>query len=100
MRQLTKDTTIEDIIFDLKDDGQNELAEWLQDNYIVNKAINEEAMCQDSYDEGYEVGYDDGYEVGYDDGYDEGCNDTSEELNIESYEKGYKQGLIDAKKSK
>lgn len=80
MRQLTKDTTIEDIIFDLKDDGQNELAEWLQDNYIVNKAINEEAMCQDSYDEG--------------------CNDTSEELNIESYEKGYKQGLIDAKKSK
>ena len=59
MRQLTKDTTIEDIIFDLKDDGQNELAEWLQDNYIVNKAINEEAMCQDSYDEGYEVGYDD-----------------------------------------
>lgn len=45
MRQLTKDTTIEDIIFDLKDDGQNELAEWLQDNYIVNKAINEEAMC-------------------------------------------------------
>lgn len=90
MRQLTKNTTIEDIIFDLKDDGQNELAEWLQDNYIVNKAINEEAMCQDSYDEGYEVGYDDGY--------DEGCNDTSEELNIESYEKGYKQGLIDAKK--
>lgn len=88
MRQLTKDTTIEDIIFDLKDDGQNELAEWLQDNYIVNKAINEEAMCQDSYDEGYEVGYDDG------------CNDTSEELNIKSYEKGYKQGLIDAKKLK
>lgn len=96
MRQLTKDTTIEDIIFDLKDDGQNELAEWLQDNYIVNKAINEEAMCQDSYDEGYEVGYDDGY----DEGYDEGCNDTSEELNIKSYEKGYKQGLIDAKKLK
>lgn len=62
MRQLTKDTTIEDIIFDLKDDGQNELAEWLQENYIVNKAINEEAMCQDSYDEGYEVGYDDGYD--------------------------------------
>lgn len=87
MRQLTKDTTIEDIIFDLKNDGQNELAEWLQENYIVN-SINEEAMCQDSYDEGYEVGY------------DEGCNDTSEELNIESYEKGYKQGLIDAKKSK
>lgn len=88
MRQLTKDTTIEDIIFDLKDDGQNELAEWLQENYIVDKAINEEAMCQDSYDEGYEVGYDDG------------CNDTSEELNIKSYEKGYKQGLIDAKKLK
>lgn len=62
MRQLTKNTTIEDIIFDLKDDGQNELAEWLQENYIVNKAINEEAMCQDSYDEGYEIGYDDGYE--------------------------------------
>lgn len=80
MRQLTKNTTIEDIIFDLKDDGQNELAEWLQENYIVNKVINEEAMCQDSYDEG--------------------CNDASEELNIESYEKGYKQGLIDAKKSK
>lgn len=91
MRQLTKDTTIEDIIFDLKNDGQNELAEWLQENYIVN-SINEEAMCQDSYDEGYEVGYDAGY--------DEGCNDTSEEPNIESYEKGYKQGLIDAKKSK
>lgn len=44
MRQLTKDTTIEDIIFDLKNDGQNELAEWLQENYIVN-SINEEAMC-------------------------------------------------------
>ena len=80
MRQLTKNTTIEDIIFDLKDDGQNELAEWLQENYIVNEAINEEAMCQDSYDEGYDDGY----------------NDASEE----SYEKGYKQGLIDAKKSK
>lgn len=61
MRQLTKNTTIEDIIFDLKDDGQNELANWLEENY--NAIISDvEAKCQHSYEVGYESGYDDGYD--------------------------------------
>ena len=69
MRRLTKDTTIEDVIFDLRNENQNELADWLEEKY--NAVIGDvEAKCHDNYETGYEVGY----ESGYDDGYDE-CRD-------------------------
>lgn len=73
MRQLTKDTTIEDVIFDLRNDNQNELADWLEENY--NAIVGDiESKCHDSYENGYE----NGYESGYDDGYDEGRNEVGE----------------------
>lgn len=73
MRQLTKNTTIEDIIFDLRNENQVELADWLEENY--NAIISDvEAKCHDSYETGYEVGY----ENGYDDGYGEGLNEIDE----------------------
>lgn len=69
MRQLTKNITIEDVIFDLRNENQVELADWLEEKY--NAVICDvEAKCHDSYENGYEVGY----ESGYDDGYDE-CRD-------------------------
>lgn len=55
MRQLTKNTTIEDVIFDLRNENQVELADWLEENYNAN-------ICQHSYEVGYESGYDDGYD--------------------------------------
>lgn len=93
MRQLTKNTTIEDVIFDLRNENQNELADWLEEKYnaIVS---NVESKCQHSYETGYEIGC----EEGYDDGYGEGYDEAIAELDINSYEKGYNQGLIDAKK--
>lgn len=61
MRQLTKNTTIEDVIFDLRNENQVELADWLEENY--NAIISDvEAKCQHSYEVGYESGYDDGYD--------------------------------------
>lgn len=61
MRQLTKNTTIEDVIFDLRNENQVELADWLEENY--NAIIDDvEAKCQHSYEVGYESGYDDGYD--------------------------------------
>lgn len=73
MRQLTKNTTIEDVIFDLRNENQTELADWLEENY--NAIIGDvEAKCHDSYETGYEVGY----ENGYDDGYGEGLNEVDE----------------------
>lgn len=93
MRQLTKNTTIEDVIFDLRNENQTELADWLEENY--NTAIGDvESKCQHSYEAGCEEGYDEGY----DEGYNEGYNEAIAELDIHSYEKGYNQGLIDAKK--
>lgn len=73
MRQLTKNTTIEDVIFDLRNENQTELADWLEENYtaIIGDI---EAKCHDSYETGYEVGY----ENGYDDGYGEGLNEADE----------------------
>lgn len=61
MRQLTKDTTIEDVIFDLRNENQVELADWLEEKY--NAIIGDvEAKCHDSYKNGYEVGYESGYD--------------------------------------
>lgn len=61
MRQLTKNTTIEDVIFDLRNENQTELADWLEENY--NAIIGDvEAKCHDSYETGYESGYDDEYD--------------------------------------
>lgn len=61
MRQLTKNTTIKDVIFDLRNENQVELADWLEENY--NAIIGDvEAKCQHSYEVGYESGYDDGYD--------------------------------------
>ena len=70
MRQLTKNTTIEDVIFDLRNENQVELADWLEENY--NAIIGDvKAKCQHSYEVGYESGYDDGYDDGYDECRDE-----------------------------
>lgn len=93
MRRLTKDTTIEDVIFDLRNENQDELANWLEEHY--NAIIGDiEAKCHN----GYEAGNEEGYDEGYDEGYNEGYNEAIAELDIHSYEKGYNQGLIDAKK--
>ena len=61
MRQLTKNTTIEDVIFDLRHANHVELADWLEEKY--NAVIGDvKAKCQHSYEVGYESGYDDGYD--------------------------------------
>ena len=61
MRQLAKNTTIEDVIFDLRNENQVELAHWLEEKY--NAIIGDvEAKYQHSYEVGYESGYDDGYD--------------------------------------
>lgn len=61
MRQLTKNTTIEDVIFDLRNENQVELADWLEEKYNA-VTCDVEAKCQHSYEVGYESGYDDGYD--------------------------------------
>lgn len=57
MRYITNNTSLEDIIYDLRhEDNMEELALWLEDN------VEEKKYSDSSYDEGYEQGFDDGYE--------------------------------------
>lgn len=54
MRNLTNNTSLEDIIYDLRnEDNKEELALWLEDNVEVKS---------NQYDQGYDDGYDNGYE--------------------------------------
>lgn len=54
MRNITNNTSLEDIIYDLKyEDSKEELALWLEDNVEVKS---------NQYDQGYDDGYDNGYE--------------------------------------
>ena len=54
MRNLTNDTSLEDIIYDLRnEDNKEDLALWLEDNVEVKS---------NQYDQGYDDGYDNGYE--------------------------------------
>ena len=56
MRNITNNTSLEDIIYDLRyEDNQEELALWLEDNVEVKSN-------QYVYDQGYDDGYDNGYE--------------------------------------
>lgn len=54
MRNLTNNTSLEDIIYDLRnEDNKEDLALWLENN--VEEKSNQ-------YDQGYDDGYDNGYE--------------------------------------
>lgn len=54
MRNLTNNTSLEDIIYDLRnEDNKEDLALWLEDNVEVKS---------NQYDQGYDDGYDNGYE--------------------------------------
>lgn len=56
MRNLTNNTSLEDIIYDLRnEDNKEELALWLENNVEEIKYLN-------SYDDGYDQGHDDSYE--------------------------------------
>lgn len=57
MRNLTSNTSLEDIIYDLRnEDNKEDLALWLEDN------VEEKRYPDTSYDDGYDQGHDDGYE--------------------------------------
>lgn len=53
MRNITNNTSLEDIIYDLRQENKEELALWLEDNVEVKS---------NQYDQGYDDGYDNGYE--------------------------------------
>lgn len=85
MRNLTNNTSLEDIIYDLKNEGNKEdLALWLENNV-------EEKSNQYVYDQGY----DDGYDNGYDNGYEEAMQEAKEEYDdmIDSYKERFKERL-------
>lgn len=57
MRNLTNNTTLEDIIYDLRnEDNIEDLALWLENN------VEERRYPDTSYDDGYDQGHDNGYE--------------------------------------
>lgn len=57
MKNLTNNTSLEDIIYDLRNEDNNEdLALWLENN------VEEKRYPDTSYDDGYDQGHDDGYE--------------------------------------
>ncbi len=57
MRNITNNTSLEDIIYDLRnEDNMEELALWLENNVVENNS----SYC--SYDDGYDQGHEDGYE--------------------------------------
>ena len=57
MRNFTNNTSLEDIIYDLRnEDNKEDLALWLENNVEEIKYLN------NSYDDGYDQGHDDGYE--------------------------------------
>ena len=54
MRNLTNNTSLEDIIYDLRnEDNKEDLALWLENNVEIKS---------NQYDQGYDDGYDNGYE--------------------------------------
>lgn len=77
MRNLTNNTSLEDIIYDLRNEGNKEdLALWLENNV-------EEKSNQYVYDQGY------------DDGYEEAMQEAKEEHDdmIDSYKARFKERL-------
>lgn len=85
MRNLTNNTSLEDIIYDLRnEDNKEDLALWLENNV-------EEKSNQYVYDQGY----DDGYDNGYDNGYEEAMQEAKEEHDdmIDSYKARFKERL-------
>lgn len=57
MRNLTNNTSLEDVIYDLRnEDNKEELALWLENN------VEEKRYPDVSYDDGYDQGHEDGYE--------------------------------------
>lgn len=79
MRNITNNTSLEDIIYDLRhEDNKEELALWLEENVEVKS---------NQYDQGYDDGYDNGYE--------EAMVEAKEEHDdmIDSYKARFKERL-------
>lgn len=81
MRNLTNNTSLEDIIYDLRnEDNKEDLVLWLENNV-------EEKSNKYVYDQGYDDGYDNGYE--------EAMQEAKEEHDdmIDSYKARFKERL-------
>lgn len=82
MRSLTNNTSLEDIIYDLRnEDNKEELALWLENNVEEKRYL--------------DVSYDDGYDQGHDDGYEEAMEEAKEEHDdmIDIYKARFKERL-------
>lgn len=81
MRYLTNNTSLKDVIYDLKyEDNMEELALWLE-NHVEEKC--------------FDPSYDDGYEEGYENGYEEAKEETKSEYEdmIDVYKKRFEKKL-------